>query len=544
MGTAKIIMRDLIFGTLIAVLAVAAFWPVIACDFVGYDDPDYVTENTRVREGLTPANAAWAFTHTHSHWIPLDTLSHMLDCTLFGLNPAGHHAVNLALHATCAVLLFVLLRMATGAAWPAAIAAALFAIHPFNVEPVAWISSRKDVLSTALALGSSVAYVWYARKTGWGRYGVVMALFMLALLAKPMVLTLPVLFLVLDIWPLRRLTFPVDARAHLRPLLLEKAPLAGLAVISAAVTYYAQTLSDSVMSGDVYPFGMRLSNALASHLVYLRKFVWPSGFSVFYPHPGDTLPFLLPIAAFIILAMLTALALWQGIRRAPSAWFFTGWAWFLIALFPVSGIPFQLAGSAMADRYMYLPMIGLCIIAAWGAYAIAGQSRLHAAAVACAVIAALSALALVANRQIGHWRDSEKLWHHALAVTGPENIKAHNGLGTLYLKQNRLDEAAPHLAEAVRLAPNLHLARNNYGLLLAMRGDLAGAEREFRGAIAVKPDYAMAQANLAKCLLSKDDPAAAEEARVLLQKALALFDDTDPAKTHVVQMLNHIQQLK
>jgi hypothetical protein len=402
----------LLAGALLALLAVALYAPTARHGFVNLDDDAYVVLNPRVNAGLRAANVAWAFTGTAcSNWHPLTWISHMLDVQLYGLMPRGHHLTNVALHAANTVLLLLLWRGLTGSLWRSALVAALFAVHPLHVESVAWIAERKDLLSTLLGLLAALAYLGHLRRPRPVAHALALCLFALALMAKPMLVTLPLLLLVLDVWPLGRLGGPAGRRAALRRLVVEKAPWAALSLGSAAITLSVQSASGAVRPGDVFPVSERLANALVSGVAYAGAALWPARLAVYYPHPGGSLPAWQGAVAAALLAAASAAA-WRAARRRPHL--AAGWLWFLLSLAPVIGIV-QVGTQARADRYTYLPLTGLFVALAWSLprAARAPRSARRTAASAAAVVALL---ALAARIQTAYWRDSLTLLGRALDV--------------------------------------------------------------------------------------------------------------------------------
>jgi tetratricopeptide (TPR) repeat protein len=479
------------------VLAVAAvFGQTAAYPFVNYDDNVYVYDNPQVTPGLRLEGIAWAFTCNHAgNWHPLAWMSHMLDCRLYGLAwPGGHHLSGVLLHAATAVLLFLLLGQMTGRRWASALAAAVFALHPLRVESVVWVAERKDVLSGLFCMLTLLAYVSYARHPfSLVRYLLVLGCFALGLMAKPMLVTLPGVMLLLDYWPLGRIGAWTGAAARTA----EKLPFLALTAASCAVTLWAE--AQGIAPTAVVSWASRLANVPAAYLGYLGHFFCPMGLAVFYPHSGSTPPAWQIIAAGLVLAAITAAA-WLWRRSCP--WFLIGWLWYLGMLVPVIGIV-QVGSQAMADRYTYLPEIGLAIAVVWAACE--GLRRASPAlrpshplsATVAAVL--LAVLMCCAWRQTSYWRDSETLWTRALACTG-SNALAHINLGLALKQQGRLDEAVVQYRRALDISPDNAEGHNKLGVVLAMRGQMQEAVAEFTLAVKFDPDDAGFRANLRRAL--------------------------------------------
>ncbi|HKE30072.1 MAG TPA: tetratricopeptide repeat protein [Bryobacteraceae bacterium] len=458
----------------------ACFWPALQNSFVGYDDPDYVTRNPMVSAGWSWRLFPWAFTTAlSSNWHPLTWVSHALDCSLFGLAPQGPHLTSLVFHAANSALLFLWLAGATGFCWRCAFVALAFGLHPLHVESVAWVAERKDVLSAFFFFLTLLAYTGYARRRGAGRYVLVAVLYTAALLSKPMVVTLPLLLLVLDRWPLAR-------REPWHRLVLEKLPLLALSAASSAVTIWAQRAGGSVAALDTLPLALRAENATYSYLAYIGKTLWPVNLAAFYPFPFNG------VAAWKVASatgVLAGFALVAWIARRTHPWIASGWIWYAVMLFPVIGIV-QVGMQAMADRYMYLPMIGLLIPIAWE------LSRFSATRLAAPL--ALAALAAVSWQQISYWHDGITLWTHALAVT-QDNFVAHDNLGVELDARGRADEALDHYRETLHIRPQDRNGQLNYaqasfakGERLFNSGHQVEALGAFRDGLRYRPGNALA----------------------------------------------------
>lgn len=493
-------------------LVVAVYADVGGHAYLNLDDDVYVTRNPWVRSGLSWASVQWAFTTIHeAYWIPLTWLSLMLDCELFGMHAGGHLLVNVGLHALDAVLLYALLITLTGAMWPSAWVAALFALHPTHVESVAWVSQRKDVLSALFWMLTTLAYVRYARRPSLPRYLLVVVPFALGLLTKPMLVTLPVTLLLLDLWPL-------DRRSRgFGTLVLEKLPLFALSAAASAGTLFTQSSAGAVPELASIAPGARLANALTNYALYVGKIVWPASLAVFYPLAPADVAF--AAASGVLLAVVSAVALTLA-RREP--YLLVGWLWFLVTLLPVIGLV-QVGGQQIADRYTYLPSIGLFVMAAWGAQRLLGSRPGGPAMLAAAGATTVVAAAFLSWRQVPHWRDSITLFTRAVAVT-ERNFLAHNNLGEALAAAGRADEAATHYTEAARLHPGYAPARNNVGLIYAHQGRYAEAEQEFRAALARSPGSAVTESNLATTRARLGDYA---DAIAHYERSLAL-DPTNP----------------
>jgi len=519
----------LIISLILALVTILLYWPVVHCDFINFDDPTYVTDNSPVQNGFSWDNVKWAFTHTvSSNWHPVTMLSHMLDCQLYGLQPWGHHLTNLLWHAFNTVLVFWVLRRLTGAVWRSALVAALFGWHPVHVESVAWVAERKDVLSTAFGLLTLLFYARYVaafsvtKTTARLFYGLALAALTLGLLCKPMLVTWPFVLLLLDFWPLGRFQ-----RDRTWPLVREKIPFFGLAAVASVVTYWAQNGGGSVISTQSLPLAVRATNAVISYVRYLGKLLWPADLAVFYPHPGHW-ALLLVLLAGVLLAGLTGL-FWRWRRTQP--YLLMGWLWFLGTLVPVIGLV-QVGVQSMADRYLYIPSLGVLIMIVWSAQALIRRwpHQRQVAVGATGSVVMLLVCLLFARQQLTYWRSSEVLFQHALAVT-QDNSVAHCGLGidyfdagrneaaakefqtalslqpdypmylvdlgNVYVRLGRTNDAISQYQSAIRIQPNYALAHKNYGLILAGLGRTNDAISEYQSALQFQPDMAEAHYYLA-----------------------------------------------
>ena len=477
--------RILVFCLLLTVVVLLAYNPITHNGFLNYDDDAYITSNPHVRAGLTWATVKWAFTtYDTANWHPVTWLSHALDCQLFGLNPVGHHYVNLLLHAINVVLLFLLLRSATGCHWRSLLVAALFALHPINVESVAWAAERKNVLSMMFFLLALYAYGAYARQPGLRRYSVVVFLFALALLSKPQVITFPLLLVLWDYWPLLRIGTPSSTSPQLdgatRPrlsstwLVLEKLPLLVLSAASAIVTMKAQSAGLAVRALSQYSVPLRLETVVISYVRYLGKALWPVKLVALYPHPEKLYPGWQVASALVLLLVVTFLVF----RARDQRYLPVGWFWFLGSLVPMIGLV-QVGLQAMADRYAYLPFIGLFLMLTWLAADLAKGRQLAFRWLALAAVSCLLLLGTATYRQIGHWRDSESLWRRTLALA-PDNYIAQVNLGDVLFSQGRSEEAAMYFRAALATHPDSGIANLNLGAYEDARGNLPAAIERYQ----------------------------------------------------------------
>jgi protein O-mannosyl-transferase len=503
--------RSSVLCLLLAVVTLALYNPANRHPFVNYDDDRYVTENVHVRSGLTWNSLTWAVTATEQgNWHPLAWISHEIDVSLFRLNPAGHHFTSILLHGLNAILLFLLLAGATERVGPSLFVAAVFAMHPINVESVAWVAERKNVLCTAFFLLTLIAYRWYARRPYWPRYLAVIVCFVAGLASKPMVITLPFVLLLWDYWPLGRVRGSKGSSGNSLKsyswgrLGLEKIPLLALSAASAAITMHAQQSGGAVRSSVQFPLGVRLGNAICAYALYLWKAIWPARLSPMYPHPGDSLPAWRVFLSALILIAITAAVY----RLRERRYLLVGWLWFLGMLVPVIGLV-QVGDAAMADRYAYIPLIGIFVMIAFGFADLAAAKNVGIAGQAAPAAIALILLGVMTHRQISFWQSNESLWAHALTVT-ENNFVAEDNLGGALAMEGKADEAFPHFEAAARINPKDPMSRSNIGTYLQTHGRVADAIAEYEAAIALTSDpglVAQAYANLgaAQRALDRDD---------------------------------------
>jgi len=534
--------KDLFICLALAAVTLGIFWPVTQADFISFDDPDYVTANVHVQNGLTPENFKWALVNpVSSNWHPLTMYSHMLDCQLYGLEPWGHHLTSLLLHTFNTVLAFLFLRRVTGAVWRSALAAILFGWHPLRVESVAWVAERKDVLSTFFFLLTLLVYAKAVTGDGWrvagkavGRdsrntqhatrwYWLSLACFALGLMSKPMVVTLPFVLLLLDYWPLGRFK-----TGRGRALVIEKIPFFLLALASSVVTFVVQQRGGSVMTVENFPLDIRVENAVISYCRYLGKIFWPTDLAIFYPHPGHW-PWENVVGA---VTALCAISTFLWLRRKQYPYGLMGWLWFVGTLVPAIGVV-QVGGQSIADRYTYIPSLGVLISTIWGAAELARRMR-NGRAVWSAVGMAAIILCVVSTReQLAFWKNGETLFRHALAVTR-NNYVAHGDLGVTLFNEGRIDEAIPQFQETIRLRPDYADARANLGVALLNKNRIDEAINEFQEAIRMKPDDGNAHYNFGVALFKK---ARLDEAIGQFQEAIRLNPDDADARNRLATAL-------
>ena len=445
-------------------------------DFINYDDPRYVYENTKITGGLGISGIAWAFTHIHSlNWHPITTISHMLDCQLYGLKAGWHHFTNVLLHTLAVMLLFLALQQMTGTIWRSAFVAAVFAIHPLRVESVAWIAERKDVLSGVFFMLTLLAYTYYVRLPRIRRYLLVLVLFACGLMCKPMLVTLPFVLLLLDYWPLDRI------KGQFWKRVAEKIPLIALSAVSSVITFLVQ--KGAVGRTEELPILERINNAVVSYVIYIWQMFWPVNLAVFYPHPENRLPVWEIVCCLVILVCITVTAIALRKRRP---YLLTGWFWYLGMLVPVIGLV-QVGWQGRADRYTYLPQIGLYIAVTWGVTELTALYRHRSRILTVAAVVVIAALSSCAWAQTSYWRDSETLFRHALAVTTNNDV-AENNLGIVFLGQGKLDEAISLLQSAADLRPDNSPAHENLAKALLQKGQVAEALVHYRKLLDLQPD--------------------------------------------------------
>ena len=537
----------------LAALVWVVFGQTLRHGFINFDDNKYVYENAQVSRGLTGQGFVWAFTHPHSeNWHPLTTLTHMLDCQLYGLNAGGHHFTNVLLQSVAVTLLFLALQQLTGSTWRSAFVAAIFAIHPLRVESVAWVAARKDVLSGVFFAATLLAYARYVRTPGISRYLWMSILFACGLMSKPTLVTLPFVLLLLDYWPLARIQNTTQARSRI----VEKIPLFALSAASCVVTIWAQRPTISSLGG--LPFSWRVENAIASLAVYLRQLVWPTDLAIFYPHPRGDENLLLVLVAAALVAGATFLSVFL---RKTAPYFFVGWFWYVGMLVPMLGLV-QVGLQAHADRYTYLPHIGVLIALTWLIVDLTKQWRWRAMILRFGGAAVILILTACSFQQATYWRDSISIWTHALAVT-KNNDTAHLCLAEALLERGKLDEAIAHSQAAIEIRPanagaygrvpmvltteqsqsaiaywqdRLKTnpldtdAHNNLGVVLIQSGDPRGAIAQWETSLAIKPNDGNAENNLAWVLATYPEGTLRNGKRAveLAEKATALPGGQDP----------------
>lgn len=574
--------RELLVVLLLVLVTAAVYWQIRNHEFVDYDDAQYITKNVHVQGGLTIDGIIWAFNAGYAgNWHPLTWMSHMIDCQLYGLNPAGHHVTNLLLHIANIILLFVLFRRMTGALWQSAFIAALFALHPLHVESVAWTAERKDVLSTFFWMLTMIAYLRYVEQPAMKRFLPVILSFGLGLLAKPMLVTLPFVLLLMDYWPLHRIQFTEsrdkikskslkhwDLKAN-KPVILqlvrEKIPLFVLAVLSSVVTFIGQQRGGAVESLAASPIHIRIANALVSYLQYIGKTFWPSDLSVIYVHPGDSIPkWQIMLACALLVGVSYGVARFW--KRIP--YLVVGWLWYLGTLVPVIGIV-QVGLQSMADRYMYVPMIGLSIMIAWGVSDLVSGWSPRRIALSIAAGAVLLGLSVRTWIQLTHWHDRVSLFENAINVTDnnwvahlnlglafidqgkneeaidqytevlrlkPYDIEGNFNMGFAQARQGNIPEAVKYYSEAIRLKPNYVDAHNNLGVILAGQGKIAEAIAHYSEALRTRPDYSDAHNNIGSLLASEGK---FDEAIEHFSEAIRIKPDYMDARNNLKNALEH-----
>jgi tetratricopeptide (TPR) repeat protein len=490
--------RCLLICIALAITTFAVYLPVVNYQFINYDDNAYVVENPYVRSGLSWENVKWGFTAVHdAYWQPLTWFSYMLDCTLFGLNAGAFHLTNVLFHIANTIFLFLILTRMTKGVWQSAFIAGLFALHPLHAESVAWIAERRDVLSTLFWLLTMLSYARYAERPSAGRYLVTVAVFILGLLSKPMLVTLPFVLLLLDYWPLERFG---NARYRLLHLLLEKVPFIILSAIASAITFLTSQKTGTVADILRLPLNARIINAVVSYLIYIGKMIWPAGLAVLYPHPGSATPVSRAVIYGTILVLITIFFVCYCRRYK---YLLVGWLWYLGTLVPVIGIV-QVGTQAMADRYTYIPLIGLFVIIAFGATELLEERPFGKIVLGVLAGISLSACVVVTSHQLKYWKDGLSLFGHALAVT-KDNYVMHSNYAIALNECGRRDEAASHFAEALRLIPELPEIRNNYGNALREMGKLDEAIAQYKIVIKLAPDFKLARYDLGLALAAKGD---------------------------------------
>jgi protein O-mannosyl-transferase len=531
------IRRDLPVILFLILSAALVYGQVANFDFVNFDDFEYVRYNFMVQKGLTWEGIQWAFTSTAmANWHPLTWLSHMLDCQLFGLNPGAHHLINLSFHLLNSVLLFLVLRQMTGCLWQSAFVAALFALHPLHVESVAWIAERKDVLSTLFWILAMGAYAAYARSSTLANYLLVVLFFCLGLMAKPMLVTLPVLFLLMDYWPLNRFRFvqpapppppnptvaepaskkkrhkgrsgqkdqPSKARVkgpdrRLVRVLVEKIPLFILSAVSSGITIYAQEKGGAVVPVMDLRLAERMANAVVSYVLYLWKMIWPLDLAVFYPFQYRPLPDIAICAA--VLVIVSAAAFW---KRKPYPYLLFGWLWYLVSLLPVIGL-IKVGNTEIADRYTYITLTGPFMALAWWAADTAKKWHSPKYVLPSVAILVVSACMALTTLQVGHWRNSVTLFSHALNVT-ENNFMAHNNLAAIDIREGKLEDAMLHLEKAQKMHPRSALVQGNMGIVMVKKGKIDEAVGYFEKALSLDPRSSEACLELGNIYLLKESP--------------------------------------
>ena len=499
----------LIYAAL-AVATIVAYEPIRHNEFISFDDTIYVTENRSVNEGITPRSFVWAFTPEGKggNWHPVTWLSHMLDCELFDLNPFWHHLTSLLFHIVNTLLLFYVFKRMTGAVWQSAFVAAAFALHPLHVESVAWVAERKDVLSGFFWMLTIAAYIRYAEQPCIRQYLLVALALCLGLMAKPMVVTLPFVLLLLDYWPLGRFQWGSQSgegalgqselvevshqQVAVYRLIVEKIPLLVLIVVSCAVTYIVEQSWGTMKAQESVSLISRIANGVVSYISYIIKTIYPSGLAALYPHPGDSLPTWKLIVSVVILAGISAVAIYIGRRRRYLP---VGWLWYLGTLVPVIGL-IQIGSQAMADRYTYLPSIGIFIIFAFGVAELVKQNRYRKITLGLTAGTVLAALLICTRIQVACWRDSLTLFEHALVVT-KNNWMMQNNYAIALHEKGRVDEALEHFKEALRINPKFLEGYNNIGRALLTQGRFDEAIECFKEVLRSKPDHPYANFNLA-----------------------------------------------
>jgi tetratricopeptide (TPR) repeat protein len=521
-----------LFPAGLLLLTLACFWPVGRLGFIGYDDYDYVYQNSVVQSGLNPESVEWSLTAAHAgNWHPVTWWSYMIDCELFGLDPTEEHWMNLGLHAASVVLLYLWLQGLTKARWRSFLVAALFAAHPLHVQSVAWISERKDVLSGFFFMAILLAYTRYCRHRGWGQYLLVASLLALGLMTKPMLVSVPIVLLLLDFWPLRRGPAPVLTAAGWRPwlaawwpLLREKVPLLLLCLASCLVTIWAQDTSGAMDSMRVYAWPDRCLHALVAYTLYLGKLVYPVNLAILYPLSLQP-PAALAVAAALLLLLGGLLAAYW--RRTAQPYLLTGWLWFLVMLLPVIGVV-QVGLQAMADRYMYLPAIGLFVALAWGLGDLAARSGAWRIVTAALATASVLVCGLDTRHQLGYWRDNITLFSHVVEVSPENDYLGYFYLGISYGELGQLDAAAQNLRSALAADPQFDLAESRLGNVLLLQKKYGEAEPLLSAQARKHPDQFAAHARLGMALAGQKRYAAAQVEYELARQLSPNQPELDP----------------
>ncbi len=522
--SAAYLQNPLLIALLVFLGTAAVFWPVTNLGFINFDDPDYVTENPPVLQGVSSQGVAWAFTTGHAaNWHPVTWLSHMLDCELYGVRPWGHHFTNLLLHAATATLLLLAFNVLTRSLWQSAVLAALFAVHPLRVESVAWIAERKDVLSGFFFALTLYLYGRYCRvgetqrragegfacsKARCSLYFAALFSFAIGLMSKPMLVTTPFVLLLLDYWPLRRIG-PTVGIKDLFALIIEKAPFFVLAIASSVVTFLVQKTGGAVSAITTLGIEQRIGNALVSCVRYLGKMIWPADLAVFYPHPG-LWPTWQVVGALLLLLVITTLMI---LRRNKEPYLLTGWLWFLGMLVPTIGIV-QVGSQAIADRYTYLPSVGISILVVWGgSSALARFTKLMGLVWGFLFLLAVP-LGLETRAQIAQWKDSESLFRQAIGSAG-DNAVAQFCLGNSLIEKGKVEDGLEHIVRASELNPFYPDAQAKIGFMAGLRGDYALAAKQYETVLGRRPDFHQALNNYAWLLATCPNPAFRDGARAV-----------------------------